>query len=417
MNTVKYKNDAELRKERKAEAKQLKRRRIEEDGGKRRRPGKSSSSTSNKSSTDREKVKRKQTKDTTKRRFGRVMEKVPSMKRPRYSTVSIALPTSIIQNCQTHELKTQLVGQISRACAIYHVDEVVIFDDHLGKEEKSAKDAAFMARILQYMECPQYLRRNFFPMHYDLKYAGLLCPLDAPHHVRVGEKSKYREGVSLSDEKAGKTSTDTTSFVNIGVRIPVVVDRKIPPNVRCTVEVDIKDYDRPRRMKGKIVSPAAPREDDGTYWGYTTRVAKSIAAALKECPYEGGYDLKIGTSERGDMNVDSVKFSFPTPQYKHLLIVFGGVAGIEECVDADETLKVAGDDSCSLFDMWVNTCPFQGSRTIRTEEAVLISLARLRPFIAKNNEVHPKDSTSMQKVDTNITFSDSASSEESSDDD
>ena len=35
-------------------------------------------------------------------------------------------------------------------------------------------------------------------------------------------------------------------------------------------------------------------------------------------------------------------------------------------------------------------CPFQGSRTIRTEEAVLISLARLSPFLASNEEVSPK---------------------------
>lgn len=29
-----------------------------------------------------------------------------------------------------------------------------------------------MARILQYLECPQYLRKSFFPQHKDLQYAG-----------------------------------------------------------------------------------------------------------------------------------------------------------------------------------------------------------------------------------------------------
>jgi len=29
-----------------------------------------------------------------------------------------------------------------------------------------------MARILQYLECPQYLRKSFFPQHKDLEYAG-----------------------------------------------------------------------------------------------------------------------------------------------------------------------------------------------------------------------------------------------------
>ena len=47
-------------------------------------------------------------------------------------------------------------------------------------------------RILQYLECPQYLRKHFFPIHSDLKYAGVLNPTDMPHHLRATEKSLYR---------------------------------------------------------------------------------------------------------------------------------------------------------------------------------------------------------------------------------
>jgi predicted SPOUT superfamily RNA methylase MTH1 len=124
----------------------------------------------------------------------------------------------------------------------------------------------------------------------------------------------------------------------------------LTPGIRCTVELDPKVYGSTGRIRGKVVSPAAPREDDGTYWGYTTRLASSINAVFDECPYEGGYDLKIGTSERGDISVDDHKFSLP--KFKHAIVVFGGVAGIEECVDADETLKIPGSQSKKLFDMW-----------------------------------------------------------------
>lgn len=58
--------------------------------------------------------------------------------------------------------------------------------------------------------------------------------------------------------------------------------------------------------------------------------------------------------------------------------------GIEATVDADESLQLPGSDSSALFDMWVNTCPGQGSRTIRTEEAVLITLARMRAHVLRN---------------------------------
>lgn len=99
---------------------------------------------------------------------------------------------------------------------------------------------------------------------------------------------------------------------------------------------------------------------------------------------QGGYDLTIGTSERGHVSVDDDGFS--VPPFRHLLIVFGGVAGLEACVDADKTLKLPGKRTHELFDMWLNICPDQGSRTIRTEEAVLIGLARLRPLIAQNRD-------------------------------
>lgn len=64
-------------------------------------------------------------------------------------------------------------------------------------------------------------------------------------------------------------------------------------------------------------------------------------------------------------------------QYKHLLVVFGGLQGIEAAVESDEALDIA--DASLLFDHYLNTLPNQGSRTIRTEEAILISLAAIRP--------------------------------------
>jgi hypothetical protein len=206
------------------------------------------------------------TSHSSKHRFGRVMEQAPCRNKPRYSTLSIALPGSVLNNCQTKELRTLLVGQISRAATIYHVDEIIVFDDKLGSDdqqnhhysswreykrrkqphpnEDATKDVStqqgnilqkhdddddknntqprypksnsqeFMARLLQYCECPQYLRRSFFPMHPDLQFAGLLAPIDAPHHVRAEDRSIFREGVVM-DMTAGESGN---SLVNCGIR-------------------------------------------------------------------------------------------------------------------------------------------------------------------------------------------------------
>ena len=53
----------------------------------------------------------------------------------RHYTLSVALPGSILNNAQSLELRTYLAGQIARACAIFCVDEIVVFDEH-GEDVK-----------------------------------------------------------------------------------------------------------------------------------------------------------------------------------------------------------------------------------------------------------------------------------------
>jgi predicted SPOUT superfamily RNA methylase MTH1 len=105
--------------------------------------------------------------------------------------VSIALPGSVLDNAQTGELRTYLAGQIARAAAIFSIDEIVVFDDGAGHREAQSGSEQ-LARILQYLECPQYLRKHFFPLHADLQYAGVLNPTDMPHHLRCDIFLKLR---------------------------------------------------------------------------------------------------------------------------------------------------------------------------------------------------------------------------------
>ncbi|KAM9324322.1 uncharacterized protein PAF06_000347 [Gastrophryne carolinensis] len=294
-------------------------------------------------------------------------------------TLSVALPGSIMDNAQSPELRTYLAGQIARACGIFCVDEIVIFDE-TGEGSKSVEGqfegvgkkgqaCVQLARILQYLECPQYLRKSFFPKHPDLQFAGLLNPLDSPHHMRIDEESDYREGVVLDrPSKPGKGS-----FVNCGMRKEVQIDKQLQAGLRVTVQL-LEDNPENRVRKGIVVSPQHPRTECGIYWGYRVRLASSLSAVFTECPFKDGYDLTIGTSERGS-NVEAVIL----PTFRHAMVVFGGLQGLEASVDSDQNLDI--EDPSVLFNHYLNTCPGQGSRTIRTEEAILISLASLKPKI------------------------------------
>jgi methyltransferase len=113
----------------------------------------------------------------------------------------------------------------------------------------------------------------------------------------------------------------------------------------------------------------------GFYWGYQVRKAESISTILQNCPFseddqEAKYDLIIGTSERGVSHEKISEF----PPFQHAMIIFGGLQGLEKAMEQEAHLK----NPEQLFQFYINTCPEQGSRTIRTEEAILISLSCLR---------------------------------------
>ncbi|XP_065919026.1 putative methyltransferase C9orf114 isoform X2 [Dysidea avara] len=299
-----------------------------------------------------------------------------SIRKGRTYTVSIALPGSIIDNAQSAELKTYLAGQIARAAAVFNVDEIIVFNESIQSQgvSNSTNCNLFLARILQYLETPQYLRKQIFPKHSDLQYAGLLNPLDAPHHLRQDEVSEYREGIVLDRP----VKSGCGSFVNAGLKKEVQIDKCIKPNVRVTIQLVPNTKTNPKYLTGKVVSPNAPRTDAGIYWGYTVRLANTFGAVFTESSYKDGYDLTIGTSDKGD----DISAQSELPEFKHLLLVFGGLQGLEASLESDENLTV--DDVSLLFQFYWNTCPNQGSRTIRTEEAILITLSTLKPLIEKS---------------------------------
>ena len=291
---------------------------------------------------------------------------------------------------------------------MFCVDEVIIFDDGVqdtsgnsnqqwqdqGRKSTSAND--LLALILSYLETPPHMRRKLFPMNPDLQKAGLLPSLDMPHHLRRDEWCQYREGVTIKSN-GGKTSVD------VGTEIPVEIPLDIPPNTRVTIKFpDAKPGGDISKIQA--VAPSAPREDDGWYWGYDVRQAKSLSSVLTECPWGGGYDVSIGTSERGrpsqdmlrlwsDMQRDHPDGSIQSRgkdidkikallNYSHLLLVFGAHQGLEVAARNDTELKQMGvDQPEKLFDWWVNLCPGQGSRTIRTEEAIWLGLTTFRSMV------------------------------------
>ncbi|KAF2477267.1 DUF171-domain-containing protein [Lindgomyces ingoldianus] len=210
------------------------------------------------------------------------------------------------------------------------------------------------------------------------------------------------------------------SFVDCGLGLPLKLPYTIPPNNRVTLKFSNPDpppgwphltQETVDGLEFDYTLPSVPREEAGYYWGYTARRAESLSAVYTECPFDSGYDFSIGTSERGvplssiipkphpssssPTSSSKSKFnpeessahttSLPS-QFQHLLLVFGGVHGLEPAVANDPVLKMKGltkETANEAFDAWVDLVPGQGSRTIRTEEAVLLGLMGIRGYVER----------------------------------
>lgn len=259
--------------------------------------------------------------------------------------LTICLPSSILSVAHTLMEKTIIVGQIARAASIYRVDNVVIYLDFLSRRE----DAILMRDLLTYAETPQYIRRHIFPLSGNLKYAGIMPPLRTPHHPLSGTTSKYREGFVLKSGPEG-------SLVELGLDLPVQCPHPLPRNRRVSM-----------KMEGGVWVPVQ-RDEIPYYWGYQTSIdMKGLGHHLMN----SSYDFVIATSRIGtpiQFVAKDLKRFFD--RGKNIAILFGSPdAGLHEI------LRKSSLDIDKVTDIIVNTVPNQGTETVRTEEALLISLA------------------------------------------
>ncbi len=278
--------------------------------------------------------------------------------------ISIAIPASIVSDVPHLREKTSKVGLIGRTAAIFRVSEIIVYLDNPHVNQNA--DIDLIVTLLAYMETPQYLRKKLFRLRPELQYAGVLPPLRTPHHplnrkmknLKIGE---YREGVVLSKTKAGV-------LVDIGVEKPALIPNlHLPIDKRVTVKVT--------RVGERVEAELVNRDEIPKYWGYVVTTEKRSFGKIAKSK---GFDLTIATSKHG-IQLASVteKIVEEWKKADKILVAFGApTQGLYEIVERE------GVDLEEIVDFVVNTIPVQGTETVRTEEALIASLAVLNMHFA-----------------------------------
>jgi len=286
--------------------------------------------------------------------------------------LSIAIPASVVSDTPHLREKTAKLGAIARASSIFGVNEIILYADDPRRSQEA--DMQFCDEILQYLETPQYLRKKIFKLRPTFKFAGILPPLQAPHHnvprtmasVKIGD---IREGLVISRNDGG-------AVVDAGLERFVSVAADHPVSERVTIRL----VSVGKSLRGEIIEPSKMRISrssetpilamtDGKYWGYRVHKAASLARLLNG----QRRDLKIGTSRYGTTIQELLpSLSKALKNSRSTLIAFGSPKmGLREIL-AQEKL-----DQKDAFTYFVNTVPDQQTATVRTEEAIFISLGIL----------------------------------------
>lgn len=278
--------------------------------------------------------------------------------------LKVFLPADLLRNITTIEQKTLLLGDLSRYCAIYKVDEINIYNVPEDWKEKGF-ELMLIEDVLNYQMTPQYLRKHRFERRKTLSAAGLLHPLNTPNHPVEKESIGtlldkdtvfYRQGIVT--KIAGKEAQ-----VDIGLEMPLEIRTKIQLKEGDQINVKIS------RNEGRIEAILVEEKNIPFYWGYVVNVLDTpLLDILKTLKLT---DITIATSKYGKFfreifddkkigafsgkNSTSIFFG---PRYKGLIQFF----------ESRESFFAS-------FDSVLNCVHEPGTKSVRLEEAFPICLS------------------------------------------
>ncbi|NDB89874.1 MAG: hypothetical protein EB166_03450, partial [Thaumarchaeota archaeon] len=180
--------------------------------------------------------------------------------------ISVAIPDSCLKDESTKLDKSRKISIIARACAIFGVQTIFIYDESPG----NTSDRFLLSTILRYLETPQYLRKTIFPMMDDLRYAGVMHPLQIPHHSLSSNPKHVKPG----DIREGAiVFYKGKKFIDIGIHQMLPYFGKEWDKKRTTIQ--IKSID-------PITFKEISEHEIKQYWGYKVKERPSLIKILEE---------------------------------------------------------------------------------------------------------------------------------------
>lgn len=275
----------------------------------------------------------------------------------------MAIPDSFLYGIKSEIDSTFKIFQLSRALSIFRVENIHIFHDKILNPKSNEVD--LIITLLEYLDTPQYLRKRIYPKLDSLKYVGKLHPIRSPHHRDKDTLNKIRSGevrVGILEKKGDMF------YADVGLESLIKYSGKIRQSGK---KINVKLIRKNNHLQAIDIYKPNINE---IYWGYKVSYFNFLYDILKR--YEKlNIILTTKNSEyfnieshfcnqlKNRMNIDtSILIVFGSPQY-----------GLKEIFNK-ERIDILKYNSFNFF-------PFQGTQTIRLEEAIFGVLSILNSYI------------------------------------
>lgn len=278
-------------------------------------------------------------------------------------SLEVALPSSVVSIENGLLLRTLKIYQIIRTTAIFGVEKIIVYHDGFIPLSLHRRVTTLIKKIHKYLLTPPYLRRKLVPIDKDLRFVGALPPLrlnvfDVSSTPRLNEIR-----ICLIRRTGGKVLADC------GLKKEVLIVDSVCDTIGDRLGI-VKIIDT-RKMIGRCIDRNKHKIYLGPSLSYEHRLKDIVDKNLDEDT------CIVGTSRYGSVPAPSdVKTAVSGKN--RLLVLFGSPYG--------GLYEIARNENWDLSDkikyVW-NTIPGQHVKTIRTEEALIITLGLINLLIRK----------------------------------
>jgi len=267
--------------------------------------------------------------------------------------IRVALPTSILDVEHTPLLKAIRVHQVARWASIFGVYEVIFYKEPLIGHIEFQEQEKFIKTYWSYFFTPPYLRKTLIPPNPLLRYVGALPPirLEAFNVAKKPKIGEVRVGFVYRDP-SGKL------YAHVGNRAPYFVKNTCEEGLRPLLVVSIEN---------RVVECT----EKPVYLGPRLTFYSSLREVLERSRSTSHY--VIATDKKGEFPSYDIVSKL---RDRDITILFGS--------PRHDLFEIARQERLSLqryVDYTWNTVPQQRVISIRTEEALIITLGVINMFL------------------------------------